>query len=146
MIEMFKVGARCHHIRAGRDVIVERDNGGDTVYVCYVGTGRSQSVPRGVLVLVSVSITSPKSSGSTEKKPPKISTPKIIDPLRQELTMFMREMVDVEMVQITAKNFQIDLDITKQFGMLKMQLMTKLWAKMKAGEITVVNLWEGAAK
>ena len=138
---LFPVGSRAYHTNAGCEVVIERDDGSATVHVGYRG-GRSQRVPRGVLV----AIAPPKAKESTEKKPAKAAKPQSKD--RAELSQFMREIQTIEDIIALDKRHGLGINHSSvaSFGMLKMNAMTKMWSKLSKGEFTVAAMWAGVQK
>ena len=135
-MELFNIGSRAHHTNAGVDVVIERDDGGETVHVGYKG-GRSQRVPRGVLV----AIAPPEAKESTTGKIKKVSKPQSKD--RAELTQFMREIQTLADIASLDKRHDLGINYSSvaSFGMYKMQAMTKLWSKVSKGTVTMADVW-----
>lgn len=134
---MFNKGDRARHIHADKVVVVERDDGGETVHVAYPG-GRSQRVPRGVLI----SIEPPKIKEGTSAVVKRVS-PKV-GVARTELLSFMREVQTPHDIDRLNVHFLLGMVISpvSSFGMNKMQAMNKLWAHLKHGTLKPADLWE----
>ena len=134
---MFNKGDRARHIHTDKVVVVERDDGGETVHVAYPG-GRSQRVPRGVLVPIESPKIKEDTSAAAKNTPLKISAARI------ELLTFMREVQTPHDVNQLNAHFLLGMVISpvSSFGMNKMQVMNKLWMRLKSGTLKPADLWK----
>lgn len=131
--ELFHAGQKVVHINAKKIVTVGRDDGGPWVFIDYPG-GKSQQVPRGALAVIAL----------PNKKPRKAKgIPGVVPPERAELKIFMREITSLELVKSYADLLQIDVNLSpKSFGMIKMQLMNKLYSMIASGHHKMADYWE----
>jgi len=142
----FKMGDHLMHPHSGKEVIVERDNGGCTVYVAFLGTGRTQSIPRDALVTMpepdikkNTTPSVSKVSQKTEKKP------SIDSPFKLDTAAFMAEVNVCNYVLLMKKLFNEDVvfdHAENNWGMTKMRMSNRVRGLLTKKLITDDRLWE----
>lgn len=139
--KLFSAGSRAHHIHAGVDVTIEKDDGSATVCVGYRG-GKSQRVPRGVLV----AIKPPEAKTNAKEKAG--GTPKKASPADDELKLFMREVqTPADLASLIAKYaLNMSLSPVVSYGMSKMRAFSLLKGKVSRGEVKIADLWSGVGQ
>lgn len=148
----FKKGQHLMHPHSKKEVVVERDNGGATVYVAFLGTGRTQSIPRDALIPMEPAKPKKSTKAAADDVPQRVkgdtevkSKPTTESPFKEETRAFMQEVIPENYAQIMhmvlGERIRFKYD-PKNWGRIKMQMSNRVRGLLVRGEITEADLWE----
>lgn len=133
------------HPHSGKEVVVERDNGGATVYVAFLGTGRTQSIPRGALVPMKAPEVKSSTKAAAEDIPKKVKATPNDYPFKQETRDFMQEVTPENYQGIMKVLFDEDVKYKhdpKIWGRIKMQMGNRVRGLLTKKIMTDAQLWQ----
>lgn len=140
----FPIGLHLIHLHSKKEVVVERDGGGETVYVSFFGTGKSLSIPRIALTLI-------PSVASADCEKLNVKAVKVKSPKKSTVTSFDSDVKDF-LMEITYDNHKsvvkilfnedIDRDYNKKdWGLLKMRIRNRIRKMLQDKIVKSDDLW-----
>ncbi len=140
----FPKGTHLMHPHSNKEVTVERDNGGVTVYVAFVGTGRTQSIPRGALVPMETEKPKSSTKAAADDTPKKVKAAPNDYPFKKETRDFMQEVTPENYIRLMKLVFDEDIKFEydpKAWGRTKMQMGNRIRSLLTKKVKTEADLW-----